>query len=88
MGTLVVVKNKVDGSNIYYGPFTNGEHATGWAARECQGLEWHWEDLNRPGSTFITCSTSDIVDFIQGNPEPEVYVTVNDVNWCVINKEG
>lgn len=41
---IVVCKGN-DGTMYYYGPFADGTQATRWAASNCKGFEWHWEDL-------------------------------------------
>jgi len=82
---VIVVAMGNDGTKYYYGPFTNGEHATSWAHHNLKGFKWHWEDLIRPGSTYCTASVSDITDAIQSvtDQRKDCYCTIDGVNWVV-----
>lgn len=77
-----------DGTEYMYGPFHDGDQATYWAHENLKGFEWSWYDLNRPGSTYPTCHVDDLKDFVEGAMDTrkvdEIYVTIDDVNWCVI----
>lgn len=82
MSALVIAKGN-DGTQYFYGPFHDGEQASAWAHQNLKGFEWYWEDLIRPGSTYLTTVVEDIVDFIESTTE-ESYVTINGVNWTVL----
>lgn len=43
MAIVIVTGN--DGTMYYYGPFADGNEATHWAAMNCKGFEWHWDNL-------------------------------------------
>jgi len=80
-----------DGTEYFYGPFHDGDQATHWSYDNLKGFEWSWYDLSRPGSTyytFSTCHVDDLKDFVEGAMETrqvdQIYVSIDDVNWCVI----
>lgn len=88
MSAIIIVKPKSGSSEpIYHGPFADGEHATGWASAHLRGYDWHCQDLWRPGSTYLTCNVTDVVDFVEGvmgrSGTDECYVTIDGANWCV-----
>jgi hypothetical protein len=84
MAVIIKVTSN-SGVEYVYGPFTNKEHAEGWAETDLQGYKYKVEDLIRPGKTFITCSVDDATGFITDQIEEhgEAYVTIGDVNWAV-----
>lgn len=42
----IVVLQGTDGEPKYFGPFANGDEATHWAAVNCRGFEWHWQEIS------------------------------------------
>lgn len=86
MSAVIIVQDKANPERQhYYGPFADGDTATHWGTENCQGLQWHWEEMSRPGSTYLSCSVSDAQDFIRQEVGDlgECYVTVGKANWVV-----
>ena len=88
MAAIIIVTIPNSEERHYHGPFPGGHEATFWGHQNLQGHDWHWEEMSRPGTTYMTCSASDITDFVEGvlTTDDECYVTVNDVNWCVLKE--
>lgn len=42
----IVVLTMTNGETSYFGPFANGDDATHWAAMNCRGFDWHWQEIS------------------------------------------
>lgn len=45
MKPAIVIVTKTTDEPCYFGPFPSGVEACHWAAINCRGFEWHWQEL-------------------------------------------